>query len=79
MLKTTTKNVKDAFSRSFFEAHAEAQRRRRESAGDEFITRIEKNPYGDGYCVRSIPAEFVIGDELSLPGSMDASPTAWGK
>ena len=67
MLEMTTKNAKDAFFGDFFEAHAEAQRRRKEFAGDEFITRIEKDPYGEGYRVRSIPAEFVIGDELPLP------------
>ncbi len=78
-MQTSIKKMEDAFFGDFFEAYAEAQRRRKEFAEDEFITRIEKNPYGDGYRIRSIPAEFVIGDELSMPNLAGMFGPSWEK
>ena len=49
----------DTYHKTRAAALAEVQHRRDLARAEQFITRIEKSPYG-GYRVRSVPAEFVL-------------------
>lgn len=54
--------IDDVFCDTFTEAIAEIGRRKRDANADGMITRFEESPYGSGYRVYSVPADFVVDD-----------------
>jgi hypothetical protein len=61
----------DTFHKTMQDAMDEVARRRADPRGMELVTRVERSPYGGGYRVRSMPADFYV--DMIADGPMPIS------